>query len=727
MVDQSVPALSEDSVDLKKLFLTILHQWKIILTCIILALGLALLYLRVTSPIYVVNGLIEVDDKKNTANALLGDISSFMDVKAPAQTEVEVIKSRLILSRAIKNLNLDILINAKNDSLNNKLTKQLNYKRIYNRQGVQYLNNKGMQLRIIKLAAPLSMLNQALEIHFNSNQQYQIILPNGEVFQANVNQPFVHILPDGILELQFDKAINVQQQTFFITKSAMQTAVDRVNSQLTAAEKGKLTGIINISYKGTDRIQITQTLNEILAVYTEHNISRKSAETQNTLEFLGKQLPELKKQLEESENRFNAFREKNNTVDVTKESELLIAQNVDLETKRLELEQKKAELGGKFTQDFPLMKQVTDQLITIADKTNELNERLNQLPEIQRQYLQLYRDVQINTELYTALQNSYQQLKVVKAGQIGNVYVLDNALIPLNPVQPKSIMVLLLSIFLGGFAGVLIALLRNIFTTGVKDTAEIEEKTGLPVYATVPHSPVMDKVKRNKTTLPLLALQDSEDISIESLRSVRTVLHFSQASAKNNLILITGPSPEIGKSFIASNLATILTQTGKRVLLIDADMRRGYLHKYFNGCKSLGLSDYVADSTTHIADVLQSTPVTGLSLISRGNAPVNPAELLLSERFHQFIEQMINEYDHVLIDAPPLLAVTDAVILSRYAGMTLIVARYGKTHIRELQLSVAKLEQAEQKAHGIILNDVLAEASDNYGYSYNYNYRSKEH
>jgi tyrosine-protein kinase Etk/Wzc len=727
MSGQNQSTYTDDSIDLKQLFFMLLRQWKIIVACVVLALLLALLYLRVTSPTYAVNGLIQVEDNKNMSTALLGDVANLMEVQSPAQTEVELIKSRFVLSKVIENLNLDISIKSLDNTLSNRLLKHTQYQTTHSPDQVIMTSTQGLALHIRELKVPAYLLNQPLQLHFIDNENYEVSLPTGEKVKGRVGQLLVQTVSGGVLQLYINKAITVAGNNFSISQVALQTMVDRINAQLSAAEKGKLTGIISVSYTGNDKVLITNTLNEILKVYLKQNVTRKTAESQNTLAFLDKQLPELKAQLEASENRFNQFRERNDTIDVTKESELLLTQNVELETRRIELEQKRAELGAKYTGDFPLMKQITDQLDAIAQRTKELNQRLNRLPEVQRQYLQLYRDVQINTELYTSLLNSYQQLKVVKAGQIGNATVVDPAILPLKPVQPKPLMVLILSIFLGGFVGILLALLRNMLSSGVKDAENIEAQTGLPVYATLAHSPILDKFRsvRNKT-LPLLALEDHEDLTLESLRSLRTVLYFAQKNARNNVVLITGPAPEIGKSFICANLATILAQTGKIVLLIDADMRRGHMHKYFDASPVNGLADYLGGSKVlNARDIIQDTPVKGLSFVSKGQTPANPSELLLNPAFENFLKDISEHYDHVIIDSPPLLAVTDGIIISKYTGLNLLVARYGKTPIKEIKLCMSRLQHSGQNVHGLVLNDVPQGSLKSEGYSYTYKYRSK--
>ncbi|NUF53665.1 polysaccharide biosynthesis tyrosine autokinase, partial [Acinetobacter seifertii] len=514
--------------------------------------------------------------------------------------------------------------------------------------------------------------------------------------------------------------------TYNISKLSLPAAVNAISSNYSVAERGKLTGILGLNYQGQDQEHITKVLNAILATYSAQNIERRSAETAQTLKFLDEQLPTLKKQLDDAERQFNKFRQQYNTVDVTKESELYLTQSVTLETQKSELQQKQAEMAAKYTAEHPAMREINGQLAAVNKQIAELNSTLKQLPDLQRQYLQLYREVEVKTQLYTALLNSYQQLRIAKAGEIGNVRIVDTAVEPIKPIKPQKLQILILSLFLGGFIGTLIALLRNMLRTGIKDSGQIENELDLPVYATVPRSPIQEsriKILKKKKNIPILAVKNSDDIAIESLRSIRTAIHFALTNAKNNIIMIAGPSPEVGKSFISTNLATIFAQGDKRVLLIDADMRRGYMHKYFDVDVKPGLSELLSGQA-NLSQVLHKTQVANLDVITRGKSPTNPSEILGSKQFKELLEQLQSQYDHIIIDTPPVLAVTDGIIISQYTGVNLIVARYAKSQMKELELTLNRFEQAGVKVNGFILNDIQR-ASAGYGYGYNYAYAYK--
>jgi tyrosine-protein kinase Etk/Wzc len=722
---------NDDTIDLKELFFSLIAQWKVIALCVILSLICALLYLRVTSPVYSTDAMVQVEDGKSAASAaLMGelkDISGGLGQKSPADAEIEILNSRLVLGKVIQNLNLNIQVQDNAATFLHKLVSKEKSQLSYSAKAVDFQKNQS-SFSILKLEIPQYYYDKQLTLKFVNKKQFNLSYKDQIIFKGMLNQLSQAQDNKGLWSVQINSR-NPFQQDFTLTKLSLPSTVKLIQTNYSVAEKGKMTGVIGLSYSGNDQQHITQVLNNILSVYHEQNIERKSLESKQTLSFLDQQLPELKQQLEESEIKFNKFREQYNTVDVTQEAELMLKQNIELEKMRIELKQKQAEYSAKYTPDHPLMTEINAQLAAIDKKSTELNQAIKRLPETQRLYLQLYRDVKVNTELYTSLLNSYQQLKIVKAGEIGNVRIIDTAVEPVKPIKPKKLIVLILSIFVGGFIGVLIALLRNMLSSGIKDSSRIENELDLPVYATVPRSPIQEsrvQLLKKKKSIPILAAKNSEDIAIESLRSIRTTIHFALNKAKNNIIAISGPAPEIGKSFISTNLAAIFAQGNKRVLLIDADIRRGYLHKYFSHDTSPGLTEYLAGQNNLEQCIVHSDTVNHLDFLPRGKNHNHASEMLSSDRFSELLEQLSQQYDHIIIDTPPILAVTDGIIISQFAGVNLVVARYAKTQMKELELTINRFEQAGSKVNGIILNDVRATVGGNYGYNYAYAYTASK-
>jgi tyrosine-protein kinase Etk/Wzc len=284
-----------------------------------------------------------------------------------------------------------------------------------------------------------------------------------------------------------------------------------------------------------------------------------------------------------------------------------------------------------------------------------------------------------------------------------------------------------LSLLFGSFAGVALAFAKKALKAGVDDPELIEKHVNIPVYASISHSNRQDRLykdmRANKSRRAILAVDAPNDPAIESLRSLRTALHFGMLNVRNNCIMIAGPSPNVGKSFASVNLAAVLTSNDKKVLLIDGDLRRGHLHEYLGQERENGLSDYISGKVD-LAASLHGTTVPGLTLIPTGTIPPNPAELLLHERFSQCLEQLTPDYDHVIIDSPPILAVTDATIIGQMVGGTLIVLRAGLHPMREIEQAVKRLQQSQVNLRGLLFNDVDIQ-NQRYGagkYSYQYTY-----
>ena len=440
----------------------------------------------------------------------------------------------------------------------------------------------------------------------------------------------------------------------------------------------------------------------------------------------------MRQDLEAAEAALNAYQSSAGSVDISIETQGVLDQVVELETSISELMLKRAELERRFTREHPSYQALVEQLGQLEGRRDRLIERVGGLPETQQELLRLARDVQVSTEIYTAMLNTSQELDITRAGTVGNVRIIDDAVVDTRaPVKPKKALIVVLATLLGGMLGVAIALLRHALNRGIENP-ELIEQLGLPVYASVPFSKdqqILEKSFKGKSTQQgshLLAATNPADLAIESLRSLRTSLHFAMMEAKNNVLMISGPSPSVGKSFVSANLAAIVAQTGKKVVLIDGDMRKGYVHKLINKDPEPGLSGLLV-STHTLADVIHKTEIENLHFISRGQIPPNPSELLMHANFETLLQQLSKMYDMVIIDTPPILAVTDAALVGRLAGTSLIVTRFGMNPAREIQQTLLRFRNNGIDIKGAIFNAVEKKASaygyGNYGY-YQYEYKS---
>jgi tyrosine-protein kinase Etk/Wzc len=522
-------------------------------------------------------------------------------------------------------------------------------------------------------------------------------------------------------------------QEFIIQRQHLLDAIGNLRKDLTVSEKGKETNILSLTFQHPQPVLGAEILNSILDQSSRENIERKTGEATRTLAFLQDQMSQAKERLLKSEQLLSQFRSGVRSADLGEEARLVLQRSVDLEKETMALNQKKEELLRTYQERSDVVTTLNQQIAKLQEEGKRLNAQGRSLPRTQQEVMRLTRDVQVNQEHYSSLMNleaiNSQQLQMAKTGDIGNAHILDRAIPSLLPVKPNKPLVIGLGALLGALVGVgLIMLHRTLNPVGVGDPQVLEAQFGLPVLVTIPHSEnQMDlarKPRKMGEQISLLSHAYPGDIAVESLRSLRTSLHFSMVDAPNRAILFAGASPEIGKSFVSSNFAVVMAQYGARVLLVDADMRKGKLHHYFGApTRKDGLSEILVGSLAW-RDVLHHAH--GLDMICTGTLPPNSSKLLYGERFGTFIAEVCATYDYVIVDAPPVLAVTDAAIIGAHMGAVLLVVKDGQHPLGEIRAALQNLENAGIRAKGFVFNDINPQSAL-FGYrryAYHYTYES---
>ncbi|RWX56610.1 polysaccharide biosynthesis tyrosine autokinase [Photobacterium chitinilyticum] len=713
-----VKQIDSDEIDVGKLFGILLdNRWNIIAITFIFAIfGVA--YALLATPIYKADALIQVETKSSGVPAL-GDMGELFASESSATTEIEIIKSRMILGSTVDKLNLATVISP-------------NYLPVIGK-GLARIQGKENDVEISRFEVPdyIDIPVFTLRVTDSAAGEFELLDSNDRsVLTGQV----------GVLAQQGDFRLFVTQissedgTSFTVAKVSRLDAIQALQQNLAVSERGKQTGILQLSYIGENRRDIEQILNDISQNYFLQNVERNSAEAQNSLEFLRDHLPDIKTELTASEDKLNQFRQANESVDLGLEAKSTLDVMVRLEAQLNELTFKESEISQRFTKEHPAYLSLLDKRKTLLDKREGLNAQIQKLPKTQREVLRLRRDVEVNQQIYVQLLNKVQELNIVKASTVGNVRILDAAQSYTRAVKPKKPLIVVLATLLGGMLAVAFALLRAAFHRGVENPDEIEA-IGLPVYASVPMSDwqiELEKKQKGKKKLTvedtLLTASNPADLSIEALRSLRTSLHFAMMEAKNNILMISGPSPGIGKSFVSANMAAVIAKSGSKVLVIDADMRKGQMERQMAVGHKPGLSEYLSGQA-QIELLLKQPGVEGLDYIGRGNVPPNPSELLMHPRFKALMDWAAENYDMVIVDTPPILAVTDPAIVGAHAGTTLLVGRFGQNSVKEIDVAKQRFEQNGIEVKGFILNAVVRKASSyyggNYGY-YNYSYESKK-
>ncbi|NVZ93949.1 polysaccharide biosynthesis tyrosine autokinase [Pseudomonas sp. D6002] len=736
---QQTPAVTvqEDDngeIDLLGLFGTLIdHKWLIAaVTGAFMVTGAA--YAMLATPVYQANALLQVEAKKND---LLGfsDIGGMLGKESPSATEIELIQSRYVIGKTVDNLKLDIVVQPMyfpvvGEFLARRFQKANPGAIAEPLLGLDSFAWGGESLKIFKLDLPDGQLGKKLTLTVGENAHYTLVDEDDQVLAAGeAGQPFEQ---NGVA-FQIEELRAKPGTRFRVIRNARLTSILDYQENLDVVERGKESGMIGLALESTEPDQAIKILNQIAAIYVRQNVERTSAEAAQSLAFLKEQLPEVKKDLEKAGKALNEYQTRSKSVDITLETKAILDQIVGLDTSISELKLQQAEMDRKFTRQHPAYRALLTQIGELTSKQQSLASRVESLPSTQQELLSLTRDVEVGTAIYTQLLNKSQELDVMRAGTVGNVRLIDTADVNFfKPIKPKKILIVLIATLLGGFLAVTLVLLRKALNRGLESPEAIEQ-LGLPVYASIPYSTLQkveeDKISRGRGRADagssLLAISHPTDLAVEALRSLRTSLHFAMLEAPNNRIMISGPSPEVGKTFVSVNLAAVIAQTGQRVLLIDVDMRRGYLHKVLGVPAKDGLSDILSNQCT-LESAIHKTGVENLDIISRGQIPPNPSELLMHRNLTELLAQVSERYDLVILDTPPLLAVTDAAIVGRQSGTNLIVTRYGLNPAKEIEHTMRRFAQNGIVLRGAIFNGVEKKASAKYGYG-NYGYYQYEY
>ena len=715
---QPAPDIEEDEINLGDLLGVLIdNRWLIILITLA-AMFLGVYKAFTATPIYRADGLLQIEEKSSGLGANL-DIATMLEQPSSAGAEIEILRSRSVLGAVVDNLQLDIGVWPEYSPLIGEALAR------------RMPADERPLARVDTLDVPDSWRGTSMQLVVTGANRYELRDAEGEfLLRGTVGEVASLSLPGDEKMTLFVAALQGDEgQVFWIQRSARIDSIEELQSSLSVSERGDWTGILGISVEGGDPASVTAQVNEIANVYVRQNVERKSAEAQSTLDFLDEQLPLVRQNMEAAELSLNSYRLEKGSIDLPLETQSVLQTIVTAEGQLNELRAEREKVTLAFTIEHPTIIALDRQIGQLNQQLNELNEQVRDLPSTQQELVRLIRDVEVNTALYTSLLDTAQELRVVKAGTIGNVRVIDYAVIPTYPIKPSKFRILLLSILLGGFVGVAVAFARKALHAGVEDPDLIEKQINVPVYATVVHSKKQDRIYKallaNEKRRAILAVDSPNDPAIESLRNLRTALHFGMMNVKNNCIMIAGPSPSVGKSFVSINLAAVLASNEKKVLLIDGDLRKGHLHKYLGVKRDNGLSEFISGEIA-IGKALHQTTIPGLTLIPTGTLPPNPAELLLHQRFANCLSVLTPRFDHIIIDSPPILAVTDASIIGQMVGGTLMVLKSGEHPMREIEHATKRLQQADVNLRGIVFNDVDMK-SQRYGagrYSYQYTYKN---
>jgi len=688
---------------------------------------LGIIYVFMSTPIYETNFSVQVEDSPGSTKSLLGEASSIFDVKTAASSEIEILQSRMVVEKAVDNLRLYIDARPKYFPLIGrwfaKNSKQLSTPGIMGLGGYVW-GNEAIAVSVFNVPQDLQdeefMLTADGQGGFELSKSWSDISLKGKLGQNATLET-----PTGKLEILVAKLDANAGAQFKLTRYSRLQVIQDLQDSLDIAEQGKQSGVIEVTLDGSDPQLTTDTLNALGHEYIRQNVERKAEEAEKTIDFLQLHLPEIKNNVVEAETRYNKLRESRGTIDIEEEAKNLLQEAVDIEVKLLEAKSRREELLTKFHPNHPSIVDIDAQLRILESKKTAIQERIKLLPSVQQDVISSMRDVKVGTELYTSLLDTEQQLRLTKASKIGTARMIDEAVVPEKPIKPKRALIVLASAFLGLFLGIITAFIRKSMRGLIDSPRVIEEVAGIQVYATILESKYQEalskKIEAKEKGQFVLAEAFPDDLAVESLRSFRVALQFAMLDAVNNRVMITGPTPGVGKTFLAVNIAAILAQAGKRVLLVDMDLHKGHLNQYFGLERAAGLSEILAGEIT-LEQATHRELLKNLSLITNGTSVANPSTLFLNERLPQFLEECSKRFDFVIVDASPALLISDVAVIGPNMGKTFMVVRDGASTLAELTTAVKRLGQARIEVQGVLFNGQLMRISSHYGYGYGYDY-----
>ena len=716
---------ADNEIDLLELFRVFYRRKGLIIFITFIGALIGVAIALFSTPIYKADALIQLEEKSSGGMALSADLSSMFSSSPQSVAEIEILRSRMILTQVIKKLKLEISAEPL------RLPVIGNFLSRYSIPDPKFalISNYAWHdeaITISRLDLPENLLDTDITLTYLGNDEYEIELPAGAPLRGRVNELFRRSELD--ISLMVNEITAKPGRQFILKRAIFADVLTDLRVAYQILEKGKNSSIIQLSMLHENPALAEAILREIGNVYLLQNVTRNAAEADNSLSFIEAQLPDAEAKMHEAENAVNAYKLSQDSVDLTFETQALLERAVRVEAQLGELVLQEQELRKRYTPAHPIYQTLLDNRAALENQLDEIRSQSVDLPETQLEMLRLTQDLEVNREIYLQLVARAQELAVIKAGTIGNIRIIDTPLVFPKPVKPSKSVIAIVATMLALFAAMGLVLLHSLKTRGVEGKDDIEA-LGISVFGTI------NKVgngnyaeKASGKAVPILAKTEPTNMSVEALRSLRTSLHFGMMDAKSNLLLVTSSRPGEGKSFIAVNLATVMAQSGQNICLVDADLRRGYLRRYFGLPKgTLGLTDVLAGNAT-LDDVIIRDADTGLNFIPTGKYPPNPSEILMHKNFSDICDELNARFGMTLMDAPPLLAVTDPVIIGKYSGMILLVVRHLLTQPGEIAASIRALENNGLKAGAAVLNAYSPKAAKQGGqdYSYQYDYKSRD-
>ncbi|RKP48307.1 polysaccharide biosynthesis tyrosine autokinase [Trinickia fusca] len=684
-------------------------NWLLGVTLTIIAM--AALYCFLAKPIYSADAHVRVEAGNNASQALTQTVNGGTVASGgptlPTDAEIEMIKSRGVVGPVVAQCKLNYSVSPKTIPLLGTIAARLATPGVPARPwlGLSSYAWGGEVADVDSIDVPPALEGAQLTLTAMGGGHYTLHDPDGNLLiDGRVGQRE----SGGGVTIVVKQIVARPGTRFVVVRANDLDAITGFQMAIQVTELGKQTGIIEIELEDKNPQHAADIANALTQSYLRQYVGARQQEASKMLDFLKGEAPRLKADLERAEAALTAYQQQSGSINPSDEAKVYLEGSIQYEQQIAAMQLQIAALQQRFSQNHPVIQTAQEQLAKLEGEREKFSERFRNLPASEVKGVALQRDAKVAEDIYVLLLNRVQELSVQKAGTGGNVHLVDAALRPGVPVKPKKVLILSAAAMLGLIAGTGFVFLRRSLYRGIDDPEQIERTFGLPLYGLVPSSAEAEGldgafVRGQGRTRPILAFTRPNDVCTEALRSLRTSMQFALAEARNGVMVLTGPAPGIGRSFLIANIAVLFADSGKRVLVIDADMRRGTLDEYFGGNLEGGLSELLSGQIS-LEEAIRSTPVPDLSFIASGARPPNPSELLMSPRLQQYLDGLARRYDVILVDTPPVLAVTDASVIAALAGTSFIVLRSGMHAEADIAASLKRLATAGVQVQGGIFN-----------------------
>lgn len=687
---------NQEEINLYEYIAVLLRRRKIFLWGFLTVFILAILYTFLMKPVYEASSMLHVKDEKSKAG-ILGELS--LSTTNPVNTEIEILKSRTNAENVVKRLHLNWGISKKSE---------------------------GLTFSLLEFKSDAEEPKYKIEL--TGAETYKVTDDDGKT--VGEGKSGVLMQKEGF-RLLLDNIKGEVGNSFRVELLSADQIVQKLREEIKASEAGRLTSIIKVSYQNTDPVLARDVVNTLVQSYLEQSVGFKSEEAGRAVGFVEEQLDALRGELDKAEKNLQTYKSASGVMMLDSEAEALIQTIAAKEKANAELEVQKRALLSEYTDAHPAVKAINRQQEAIRKQLASYEAHIRTMPRAERDLAKLTRISKVNADIYTFLLQKHEEARIAQASTLSNINIVDPAITPEKPVKPKKKQYLLLGLLLAMGLGVGLAFLQEYLDDTIKSADEAKRVLGFPLLAIIPHITTAE-TKDNSPKNMLITKHEPKSAVAEAFRALRTSLHFSGISKENKIILVTSSFPQEGKSVISSNLSNVIAQTKARVLIIDCDLRRSSLHEKFGYGKTPGLSEILTGDIT-FAKAVHSTDMEGLDLITAGTNPPNPSELLGSEVMKQLIITQRKNYDYIIIDAPPVMAVSDAPVLTSVCDLAVLVVEAGRVPVKIAQRMREMLVTIKAPVAGIVFNDKSGKGetyeyygSRYYGKGYGYGYYSEE-